>query len=834
MSTVEEAPPTPNGYVGRSLRRKEDPRLITGQATYIDDVVLPGTLHVALVRSPEAHARIVSIDASAALAREGVHAVLTGEDLDLQAPLPMAWVPPGVQVNTPEHWPLARGEVNHVGDPVAAVFAQDKYLAVDAAEDVLVEYESLPVVVDPEAALAEGSALVHEALGTNRSHEWSLGGGDVDAALAEAEVVVERRIVNHRTAGAAIEPRGVVAEYRGGALTMWSSTQVPHFVRLFMSLMLGLSEERVRIIAPEVGGGFGSKLQVYGEEALLAWAARHLGRPVKWTETRSENMAVSHHGRDQIATVRFGAKRDGTITAIHSHIVADLGAYHMLLTPAVPSLGAFVMTGCYKVPNVKTDIVGVFTNKMPTDAIRGAGRPEATHMLEMMMDQLAAELDMDPLELRRRNFIPKEDFPAEVAYGVVYDSGDYHASLDKLLANLDLPAFRAEQARLRERGIHRGVGFSTYTEICGLAPSRVTGPAGFGLQTGLWESALVRVHVSGAVTVYTGTSPHGQGHETGFAQIVADRLGVTPEQVDIIHGDTGTGPVGLGTYGSRSLSVGGESVARAAERVADKARSIVAHQLEAALEDIEVRDGRFSVRGSPDRGMTMAEVSGAAHIPDNLPEGMEPGLEETSFYDPANFVFPFGAHAAVVDVDVDTGKVSVVRYVAVDDCGPAINPLLIDGQVHGGITHAIGQALYEQVVYDAEGQLVTGTFVDYALPTAAEIPSFETDRTETPSPTNSLGVKGVGEAGTIAATPAITNAVIDALRPLGIDFINMPLTPMRVWAALEQARGRGSGPPRTEQGAELDEHARGSAGSGPASPGQAPGQPPADTQGGSR
>jgi len=825
MSTVD-APPAANGYVGRSMRRKEDPRLITGQATYIDDIVLPGTLHVVLVRSPEAHARIVSIDASAALAREGVHAVLTGEDLDLQAPLPMAWVPPGVQVNTPEHWPLARGEVNHVGDPVAAVFAEEKYLAVDAAEDVLVEYESLPVVIDPEAALAEGSPLVHEALGTNKSHEWSLGGGDVDAALAEAEVVVERRIVNHRTAGAAIEPRGVVAEYRGGALTMWSSTQVPHFVRLFMSMMLGLSEERIRIIAPEVGGGFGSKLQVYGEEALLAWAARRLGRPVKWTETRSENMAVSHHGRDQVATVRFGAKRDGTIIAIHSHIVADLGAYHMLLTPAVPSLGAFVMTGCYKVPNVKTDIVGVFTNKMPTDAIRGAGRPEATHMLEMMMDQLAAELDMDPLELRRRNFIPKEDFPAEVAYGVVYDSGDYHASLDKLLANLDLPAFRAEQARLRGQGIHRGVGFSTYTEICGLAPSRVTGPAGFGLQTGLWESALVRVHVSGAVTVYTGTSPHGQGHETGFAQIVADRLGVTPEQVDIIHGDTGTGPMGLGTYGSRSLAVGGESVARAAERVADKARSIVAHQLEAAPEDIEVRDGRFSVRGSPDRGMTMAEVSGAAHIPDNLPEGMEPGLEETSFYDPANFVFPFGAHAAIVDVDADTGKVSVVRYVAVDDCGPAINPLLIDGQVHGGITHAIGQALYEQVVYDAEGQLVTGTFVDYALPTAAEVPSFETDRTETPSPSNSLGVKGVGEAGTIAASPAITNAVIDALRPLGIDFINMPLTPMRVWAALEQARGRGAGPPSTEQGAQLDEHGLGASGSGPASP--------ADAEGGSR
>ncbi|HEU4978122.1 MAG TPA: xanthine dehydrogenase family protein molybdopterin-binding subunit [Solirubrobacteraceae bacterium] len=780
--------PANGGHVGRALRRKEDPRLITGRAHYVDDIAPPGTLFCAFVRSSEAHARIASIDASAAREREGIAGVFTGEDMaDLLAPLPMAWVPPGIEVNTPEHWPLARGEVNHVGDPVAVVVGEDRYGVVDAIEDVLVEYEPLPVVVDPEAAL-DGGPLVHEALGTNKVHEWSLGGGDLDAGFAEADVIVERRVVNHRTAGGAIEPRAVLAEDRAGQLTVHSSTQVPHFLRLFLAIMLGISEERIRVIAPEVGGGFGSKLQIYGEEVACAWLARRLGRPVKWIETRSENMLATHQGRDQIATVRVGAKRDGTITAFHARILADLGAYLMLLTPTIPSLGAFVMSGCYRIPAVRTDIVGVFTNKVATDAIRGAGRPEATHMIEVMLDQLAAELGMDRLELRRRNFIPKEDFPAEVAVGVVYDSGDYHGTLDKLLEHLDLDGFRREQEELRAQGVHRGIGFSTYTEICGLAPSRVTGPQGFGLQTGLWESALVRVHLTGAVTAYTGTSPHGQGHETGFAQIVADRLGCDPQQVEVIHGDTGTGPQGLGTYGSRSLAVGGEAVARAAAKVADKARAIVAHQLEAAPEDIDVRDGRFVVRGSPDKGMALAEIAGAAYIPDNLPEGMEPGLEESAFYDPENFVFPFGAHACVVDVDAETGRVNVVRYVAVDDCGPAINPLLIDGQVHGGVAHGIGQALYERVHYDDEGQLITSTFVDYALPTAAELPSFETDRTETPSPVNSLGVKGVGEAGTIAASPAVTNAVIDALRPLGVTYINMPLTPMRVWSAIQEAK----------------------------------------------
>jgi carbon-monoxide dehydrogenase large subunit len=804
------------GWVGQALRRQEDPPFLMGQGSFVDDLTLPGVLHVAVVRSPEAHANISSIDTSGAEARGDVVAVFTGEDMgDLLAGLPCAWVPPGVDVNSPEHWPLARGEVKHVGDPVAVVVGHDKYSVVDAAEDVVVEYESRPAVIDPEKAL-EGPPFVHEAFGTNKTHEWSLGGGDLDAGFAEADVVIERRVVNHRTAPAPIEGRGVVAEWRGGELTVWTSTQIPHILRLQLAGMLGIPEDRLRVIAPDVGGGFGSKLQVYGEEALLAWLARKLGRPVKWTETRSEGMAVTHHGRDQIATVRMGAKRDGTITALHHRILADLGAYHMLLTPFIPTLGSFTMGGCYAIPAVQVDITGVFTNKMATDAVRGAGRPEATHYVEVMMDQMAAELGMDRLELRRKNFIPTEDFPADVALGVTYDSGNYGAALDKLLERLDVESLRREQEELRTRGIHRGVGFSTYVEICGLAPSRVAGPGGVGLQAGFWESAVVRVHPSGSATVYSGAAPHGQGLDTAYAQIAADRLGISPDQIQVIHGDTGRGPMGMGTYGSRSLAVGGESIFRAAEKVADKARRIVAHQLEAAVEDIELSDGTWSVKGSPDKGMALADVSLAAYVPENLPDDMEPGLEESAFYDPSNFVFPFGAHAAVVDVDAETGKVSLVRYVAVDDCGPAVNPNLIDGQIHGGIAHGVAQALYEQVVYDAEGQLVTGTFVDYALPTAAELPSFETDRTETPSPVNSLGVKGVGEAGTIGCSPAILNAVVDALRPLGVTYMDMPLSPMRVWEAIEAARGEGEGPRATEQGAPPGD--AGSAGSGPTHP----------------
>ncbi len=784
---------TTDPFVGRRLRRKEDPRLITGRGTYVDDIVLPGTLYAAVVRSPEAHARITSIDTSAAKERAGVDAVFTGEDQDdIAAPCPMVWVPPGVDVHVPEHWPLAKGKVGYVGQAVAVVLGPDKYAVVDAAEDVVVEYEPLPVVVDPEAALEDGAPIIHDEFGTNKVFEWSLEGGDVEAVLADSDVVLERRIVNHRTAGGAIEPRGALAEWRENKLTIWSSTQIPHIARVILSIQLGIGEEKIRVVAPEVGGGFGSKLQVYGEEVLVAWASKRTGKPVKWIATRSDDMLTTHHGRDQIDYVRLGANRDGKLTGIHVKIVQDCGSYHLIEGPVIPTFSACVVSGVYDFAAVKTDIVGVFTNKFTTDAIRGAGRPEATHFIEVCIDQLAEELGMDPLELRRKNFIT--EFPNERPHGFVYDSGDYHGTLDRCLEMLDLDAFRAEQAELRNHPTHpiyRGVGFSTYVEICGLGPSRALGPDGWGMQGGYFESAQVRVHPTGTVTVYTGTSPHGQGLETSFAQIVADRLGLDAEAVDVIHGDTNTGPFGKNTYGSRSLAVGGEAIARATEKVAEKARRIVAHKLEAAPEDIELADGQFRVKGSPDKAMSLADVAGEAYIPGDLPEGMEAGLDEISFYDPDNFVWPFGAHACVTEVDTETGRVTILRWVAVDDCGPAINPMLIEGQVHGGAAHAIGQALYEQVVYDENGQLVTGTFVDYALPTANEIPRFETDRTETPSPTNSLGVKGVGEAATIAATPAIVNSVIDALRPLGISYLDMPLTPMRVWQAIQTARANG-------------------------------------------
>jgi carbon-monoxide dehydrogenase large subunit len=784
-------------YVGQALRRKEDPRMITGRGRYTDDIELPGMLYAAIVRSPEAHAAIVSIDTSAAKERAGVVAVLTAEDMaaDFAGPLAMVWAPPGVEIKTPENWPLRRGQVKHVGDAVAVVVAASKGAALDAAEDVVVEYEPKPVVVDPERALEDGSPLVWEEFGTNRTHEWAVSGGDFDAAQAEADVTVERRFVNHRTSGAPIETRCSIGEPRADSLILHSTTQIPHIARFILSLVLGMPEDKIRVIAPDVGGGFGAKLQVYPEEALVLALAKRLGRPVKWTETRSEHMMTSHHGRDQINYVTLAAKRDGTITGLRVRIIADLGAYQLLLTPFIPELGFPVMGGCYKIPAIDLHFTGVFTNKMCTDAIRGAGRPEATYWIELTMNRLADELGMDRLELRRRNFVAKEEFPFETALGIVYDSGDYHGTLDKLLERFDVDAFRREQESLRQQGVYRGVGFSTWVEVCGLAPSRAVGPQGVGLQAAFWESAIVRVHPTGSATVYTGTSPHGQGLDTSFAQIAGDILGIDPENVDVVHGDTDQGAWGWDTYGSRSLSVGGEAVARAARKVQDKAKRICAALLEAAPEDIELSDGKFQVGGSPDKAKTMAEISGAAHIPPNeLPADIEPGLEESAFYDPENFVFPFGAHACVVEVDAETGKAEVVRYVAVDDCGRAVNPMLIDGQIHGGIVHAIGQALYEQVVYDDDGQLVTGTFVDYALPTAAEVPGFETYRTETPSPTNSLGVKGVGEAGTIAATPAVAAAVLDAIAPLGVREMDMPFTPVRVWEAIQAANGQGGAP----------------------------------------
>jgi aerobic carbon-monoxide dehydrogenase large subunit len=807
--------------VGTAMKRKEDPRMITGRGRYTEDIQLPGMLHAAIVRSTEGHAAIASIDVSAARERPGVVAVYTGEELagDFASGLAMAWAPPGVEINTPEYLPLQPAQVKHVGDPVAVVVATSRGAAYDAAEDVIVDYDPKPVVVDPVAALADGAPLVWDSFGSNKTHEWAVSGGDIDAALGEADVTITKRFINHRTSGAPIEPRCSIAEPRGDGMTLYTTTQIPHIARFILGGMLSIPEDKLRIVAPDVGGGFGSKLQVYGEEALMLALAKRLGRPVKWVETRSEHMTTSHHGRDQIIDVTLGAKSDGTVTGCKADIIADLGAYQLLLTPFIPTLGFPVMGGCYKFPAIDIKITGVFTNKMCTDAIRGAGRPEATYWIELAMDKLADELGMDRLELRRKNFPDKEEFPFQTALGIVYDSGDYHGTLDKLLENFDVHEFRREQQELRGKGIYRGVGFSTWVEVCGLAPSRAVGPQGVGLQAAFYESANVRVTPTGSAIVYSGTSPHGQGIDTSFAQIAGDILGIDPQNVTVLHGDTDQGAWGWNTYGSRSLAVGGEALARAARKVQDKAKRICAAMLEASPDDIELSDGKYQVKGSPDKSMTMAEISGAAHIPpQELPADIEPGLEESSFYDPENFVFPFGAHACIVEVDAETGKVQVVRYVCVDDCGPAINPMLIEGQVHGGIVHAIGQALYEQVVYDEDGQLVTGTFVDYALPTAAEVPSFETDRTETPSPVNSLGVKGVGEAGTIAATPAVAAAVLDALEPLGVTELDIPMTPMRVWQAIEGARGRGEGPRASEQGRSLDDHGEGAAGSGPTGP----------------
>jgi aerobic carbon-monoxide dehydrogenase large subunit len=780
-------------WIGRPLRRKEDPRLISGRGRYVDDVVLPGMLYAAFVRSTEAHARIKSIDTETARDHASVRGVVVGDDLEIVRSLPMLWHPQGLDINEPEHWPLARGAVKHVGEAVAVVVGTDRYGVVDAAEAVAVEYETLQPVVDPEAALEEGCPLVHERFGTNRSYEWSLRGGDIDAALGEADIVVERRIPNHRTAGAAIEPRGVVAEWRAGELTLWTSTQIPHLVRLFLAEELGMPEDRIRVIAPDVGGGFGSKLNHYAEEVAAAILARKFGRPVKWIETRSENLAATAHGRGLLGYAKLGIKRDGTLTGLDVRLIADLGAYLQLFTPAMPALAAYAMSGCYRLRAVRVTAVGVFTNKVAIDSVRGSGRPEATHLVETMVDQAAAELGVDRLELRRRNFIPKDSFPATVAVGLTYDSGDYAGALDTLLEHIDLDELRREQARLRERGTYRGIGFSTYTEICGFGPSRPRGPDSTGFEAGFWESAVVRVHPSGDASVYTGTSAHGQGHETMLAQIVGEGLGLDPERVAVLHGDTDAGPFGMGTYGSRSAAVGGTAAARAAAKVAEKARRIAAALLAASPDEIEQTNGGYQVRGDPDVAIPFDDVARAAYVPERLPKDIEPGLEETAFYDPDDFLWPFGAHAAVVDVDVETGKVTLVRYIAVDDCGRVINPLLVEGQIHGGIAHGVGQALYEQIVYSADGQLATGTFVDYALPTAAELPSFETDRTETPTSINELGVKGVGEAGTIGCTPAITNAVVDALRPLGVTAIDMPLTPFRVWQAVRQARGHETG-----------------------------------------
>jgi len=784
----------PERYVGGGVPRKEDPALVTGRANWTDNIKLPGMLHMAVLRSPFAHAKITNLDVSAALEQPGVVAAFTGNDLadDWAAAMPCAW-PVTEDIKMPDHWPLAKDEANFMGDAVAVVIADDRYTAQDALEFIEVDYEPLDVVLDMEEAIKDDAPLVHEDLETNTSFVWPLEVGDVEGAFEQADVVVKERYIQQRLIPNAIEPRAVVAQMEptSDGITLYTSTQVPHLVRMMLSLVTGIPDQRVRVVAPDVGGGFGSKLNFYAEEVLATNIARRLGVPIKWVEDRSENYMATIHGRDQIQDIELAATSEGKILGLRANIMADMGAYMQLVTPGIPILGAFMYCGVYTFGAYSFTCTGVFTNKTPTDAYRGAGRPEAAYAIERIVDALARRLDMDPAEIRRKNFYEPFDEPTATPAGIQYDSLNLPLVLDRVLEMADYEGLREEQRRRREDDdpVQLGIGFSTYTEICGLAPSQVLASLRYGAPG--WESATVRMFGSGKVEVVTGTSPHGQGHVTSWSQITADALGVTPDDVEVIHGDTATSPHGLDTYGSRSLPVGGVAVHLAAQKVMDKARKIAAHMLEASEDDLEFEGGKFSVAGSPDQNVTINDVAGAAFGGVNIPEGMEPGLTADYFYDPPNFVFPFGAHICVVEVDTETGKTRVRDYFGVDDCGPVINPIIVDGQVHGGIAQGIAQALYEEAIYDEDGMLVTGSMVDYMIPGAPELPNYTLDRTVTPSPTNPMGVKGIGEAGTIGSPPAVINAVIDALEPFGVTHIDMPASPMRVWETIQAAKNGG-------------------------------------------
>jgi carbon-monoxide dehydrogenase large subunit len=789
MTSDMQAPPVTE--LGRARPRKEDARLVTGKTNWTDNILLPGLLHVAFVRSPFAHARITRVDVRGALQVPGVVAAFSGEDFGAeQGSLPCAWpVTPDIVI--PAHPPMATEEVRYVGEAVACVVARDRYTAADAVSAVEVDYEPLPPVLDIRTALDPSSPRVHEA--GNKSFEFLLQNGDLDAAFRDAPVVIERTYRQQRLIPTAMEPRAVVGWNEGDEYTLWSSTQVPHVLRVMLALTTGIPEQNIRVIAPDVGGGFGSKLQVTAEEVLALLISRKVGRPVKWTEARSEGNLTVHHGRDQWQRIKLAADSDGRIRAIDVDLLADMGAYLMLVTPGIPLLGAFMFNGIYKMDAYSFKCTGVFSTKMPTDAYRGAGRPEATFALERIVDELAAELKMDPLQVRERNWIKHEEFPYATISGLTYDSGNYEAATARAKEIFGYDALRAEQAKRRANNdpVQLGIGISTYTEMCGLAPSRVLGSLSYG--AGGWEHASIRMLPTGKVEVVTGSSAHGQGHETAWSQIVADKLGVPFEDVRVLHGDTQVSPKGMDTYGSRSLTVGGIAVNGACEKVITKAKRISAHLLEASEDDIEFTHGRLHVRGDPDSGQTIQEIALAAFTAHALPDGVEPSLDSDATFDPENFSYPHGTHLCATEVDTETGMVTIRSYVAVDDVGKVVNPLIVDGQVHGGLAQGIAQALYEEAIYDDEGNLTTTTMADYLLPSAADLPDFTTDRTETPATTNPLGVKGVGEAGTIASTPAVVNAIVDALRPLGIRDITMPCTPERVWRAIVAAQDSAPG-----------------------------------------
>ncbi|HEY2018570.1 MAG TPA: xanthine dehydrogenase family protein molybdopterin-binding subunit [Bryobacteraceae bacterium] len=766
----------PETLVGKSIRRREDPRLITGTALYLDDLKVPGMHHACVVRSPHGAAKITSINTQPALDRPGVVAVFTGADIKDLGPVPCAASLPGLRV--PHHHLLAQDRVYFVGHPVAVVVATDRYIAADAAALVEVEYEPTQAVADPEKALAAGAPAVHPQWPDNTAFTFHQEGGDTEQAFRDAEVVIKQRITSQRLIPTSIETRGVLAEWRPGekTMTMYSSTQIPHLLRTLVAGILGMQENHLRVITPEVGGGFGSKLNVYAEEALMCFIAKRIGKAVKWVESRRENFQCTIHGRGHVDYYELAANRDGTMLGLKLKLIQDLGAYHQLLTPAIPTLSVLMMPGLYKFKSISADIVGVFTNCVPTDAYRGAGRPEATHGIERMVDILAAELKMDPAELRLKNFVGKEEFPYATTTGLFYDSGNYAQPLHNALAAVDYPALRQEQAKAREEGKLMGIGLSTYGEICAIGPSAA-------MPAGGWESATVKIEPSGKVTVLTGASPHGQGEETTFAQIVADELGVDIDDVMVVHGDTAVVQYGIGTFGSRGTAVGGAALFYALQELKTKLKKFGGMLLETEALSLS---GGSCVDEASGKSVSFGEMAVAAYHAKTLPPNTQPGLVATHFWEPPNFTFPFGAHIVVTDVDRETGRISIRRYVAVDDCGKIINPLLVSGQVHGGVAQGLGQALWEEAVYDENGQLVSGELTDYALPRASFMPFIESSHTETPSPVNPLGVKGVGEAGTIGCSPAVVNSVVDALSQLGVRHIDMPLTPEKIWKLIQQ------------------------------------------------
>jgi aerobic carbon-monoxide dehydrogenase large subunit len=771
-------------YIGKPLKRKEDPRLIQGIGHYVDDLSLAGMQYAAFLRSPHAHAKIRSVDLSKARHANGVVLALSGADIDgAIQPVPCAAQIPDMK---PAPRPvLARDRVRFVGECVAVVVANDRYAARDALDLIEVDYEPLTPIVNPEKAIAKGAAPLHPGHKDNVAFQWELEGGDLKAAFKAADKVIKQRIVNQRLIPVPIEPRGVLADYKAGEgqLTVWSSTQIPHLLRTQIASMLNFPETLVHVVVPEVGGGFGTKLNVYPEEALVAYLAIQTGKPVKWSESRRENFQATIHGRDQIDDIEVAVKRDGTVLGLRCRVIADLGAYYQLLTPLIPTLTGLMMTGCYKIPAARMEITGVFTNKMATDAYRGAGRPEATYLIERIMDLVAAELKKDPIEVRRKNFPQPKDFPFATPTGLIYDSGDYQKALDLALKVADYKKLRQEQAKLRKDGRYTGIGVSTYVEICGMGPSSA-------MPAGGWESATVRVEPTGRVSVMTGSSPHGQGQETTFAQMGADILGIDPSQVQVVHGDTSIVPYGIGTFGSRATAVGGTAVYKSLQKVKDKLARIAAHIVGSDPERMVFADAKISAKESPKKSVAFGQAVSAAYVAKTLPADMEPGLEATTFFEPTNFTYPFGTHICVVELDDETGDVKLVRYVAVDDCGNVINPLLVEGQVQGGIVQSVGQALFEEAIYDEQGQLITGELMDYALPRAADMCWIETERTVTPTPVNPLGVKGVGEAGTIAATPAIAGAVADALAPFGIHHVDMPFKREKIWHLMHKGSRR--------------------------------------------